>query len=68
MVPHLSHWLRVALATFLSCIAVYEIFTDGLGETSTWLWVADAALMISAAVIEGVRIWRGEPTHERRPR
>ena len=36
MVPHLGHWLRVALATFLSCITVYEIFTDGLGETSSW--------------------------------
>ncbi len=62
MVPHLGHWFRVALTTFISCIAVYDIFTDGLGGTSTWLYMASAALLIEAVTVEDVRIWRREQT------
>lgn len=64
MVPHLGHWFRVALTTFISCIAAYDIFTDGLGERSTWLYIASAALLIAAVTVEGVQIWPCEETKE----
>ena len=64
MAPNLGHWFRVALATFISCIAVYEIFTDGQGEISTWFYAASAALLITAVSVGGVRIWRREQREE----
>ena len=56
----LGHWAKVALATFLCCIAVYETATHGLGELSTWLYVAAAALMVFVVAWEAGRIWRGK--------
>ena len=58
MIPHLGHWIRVALATFFCCIALYETTSDGLGETSTLLWLAAAAIWVIVVAIEGARIWR----------
>ena len=58
MIPRLGHWIRVALATFFCCIAVYESFTDGLAETSTLLWLTAAGCWVAIVAIEGARIWR----------
>lgn len=50
----IRHWFMLALAKFFFCLFVYQVVDDGLGETSTWLWLAAAGLMIAAVVLEVV--------------
>ena len=58
MIPHLGHWIRVALSTLFCCIALRETAIDGLGETATVLWMAAAATWVVVVAIEGAQIWR----------
>ena len=55
---HFGHYLRVGLATFWACIAVWETFQNGSLRLHVHLWWAAAVIIVLAVVVEGVRIRR----------
>ena len=55
MIPHLGHYIRVGLATFFACIAVYETLQDGLMATHVLIWWAAVLCWIVVVAIEGAR-------------
>ena len=58
MIPHLGHYVRVGLATFFTCIAMYETLQNGPTATHVLIWWAAVVCWIVVVVIQGVRIWR----------
>ena len=59
MPEHVDHYIRVAVAVILSCVAVDQTVNNGLGQLSAWLWLVAAAAAITAVAIEIWWIWRG---------
>ena len=55
-----GHYLRVGLATFFTCIAVWETFQNGFLQLHVLLWWAAAVIIVLAVIIEGGRIGRDQ--------
>ena len=55
---HSSHYFRVGLATFWTCIAVRETLQNGFLQLHMLLWWAAAVIVVLAVAVEGVRIRR----------
>ena len=55
-----GQYVRVGLASFSTCVAMWETFQNGFLATHVLLWWLAAAMWIVAVVIEGVRIHRRE--------
>ena len=50
----------VAATTWFGCCALYPIFTAGIAQVHTLLFLAATALMIAGLVVERVKMWRLE--------
>ena len=57
---HFGHYVRVGLATFFTCIAVYETAQNGLMATHVLIWWAAVIAWVTVVTIEGVKIRRGK--------
>ena len=57
---HFGHYFRVGLATFFTCIAVWETLQNGFLHLHVLLWWAASVIIVLAVVVEGVRIRRGQ--------
>ena len=57
---HFGHYVRVGLATFFTCIAVYETAQNGFMATHVLIWWAAVVAWVTVATIEGVKIRRGK--------
>ena len=57
---HFDHYFRVGLATFWTCVAVWETFQNGFLQLHVLLWWALSVIIVLAVVVEGVRIRRGQ--------
>ena len=55
---HLGHYVRVGVAAFFTCIAVWETFENGIQSNHVQIWWAAASMWIVAVATETVMIGR----------
>ena len=53
--PKSSHWIIVAIATLMCCIALTETIRNGLWHTHVLLWWTAAAIWVIAVVAQAYR-------------
>ena len=53
-----GHYFRVGLATFWTCIAVWETFQNGFLQLHLLLWWAAAAIIVLTVVVEALQVRR----------